>query len=506
MQTEKAGMIAATCPIITAAITLAIWLGIDGQRHGRSMSSGKRNTTRRHGHRMMLAVTISCAASTATAQTRDETFAGGVLRMRQTTAPSASVPQPELPPKASSQNVAQPPVAKSSIQARPRRLPRVDANVQRHDATGGRSAERSLAFATEALAVDAAWSRDWAQSMTTDSCTRRAAEHLDDAYREYSVGAWASAEASAWKALELIATGIDITERQTTVFGDAPSATGDLRSARQAILEARDFVADGAAIDPDRFRAIASSHQTSVFDDGVPAASTATEAVDRYFHYASEKLVPLASCRTSAAQAMDLIAAVLLGRDEADQLPEETALCLRRAAFAGQPTNASLASRLGEQLTAMGLDLEAEYTLHHALDLKPSTETARTLAAVMERRGKRDAAMQLTASLPNEAPADPTAPRTPQVIELSPTEFAAISPPLNTAATPNQALQGSVPPAVAASHSAPAVPAKVAGFRKPNKTSSDVSDRPPIADDGAVAPPAKKSAMGRLIGKFRRFW
>ncbi len=318
------------------------------------------------------------------------------------------------------------------------------------------------------------------RSITPDSCGRRAAEHLDDAYQEYSVGAWASAEASAWKALELIATGLDVAAGENSAASSLPAAAVQLRDGRRALGEAREFVAAGAVIDAGRMDAIAASHQTPVLHGGVPSGYTAAEAVDRYLDYAREKLTPLAGRHVRAAQAMDLIAAVTLGRNEADQLPEETALCLRRAAFFGQPSNPSLASQLGKQLAAMGLGGEAERTLRHALSLEASAETARALAAVMNQRGERAAAARLVERLNARPPEANRPPRTPEVIELSPSEFAAISPPLNTGS--------------------------VAGFRTPSP--ADAKHPPPreSAAETTRGSAASGSAMKRWINKFRNLW
>ncbi|MEO1614315.1 MAG: hypothetical protein AAFV88_00610 [Planctomycetota bacterium] len=268
----------------------------------------------------------------------------------------------------------------------------------------------------------------WLPSVTPGSCSIRAATVLDDAYREYAVKAYASAEASAWKALELMATGMDVADRQTAASNHGLSMVRDLHSARVAIGEAQEFVDGGAAVDPDRFVAIATSHQTPIFHGNVPAGVTATEAVDRYLDHARNQLAPLARAQVQAAQAMDLLAAVRLGRNQASQLPEEVALCLRRSALAGQPGNASLAARLGAQLADMGLDREAESTLQHAMSLDPSTEIAGALATVSQRRSTREVTRELTASLRQQMPVDASKRRVPDVIELTPDQFAAISP------------------------------------------------------------------------------
>ncbi len=352
------------------------------------------------------------------------------------------------------------------------------------------------------------------RSITADTCGRRAAEHLDDAYREYSVGAWASAEASAWKAMERIAIGLDVAAERTKTSA-LPSAAVALRDGRRALREARDFVTAGAVIDAARMEAIAASHQTPVLHGEAPIGCTAADAVDRYLDYARRRLTPLARRHIRAAQAMDLIAAITLGRNDSDRLPEETALCLRRAALFGQPSNPSLAAQLGKQLAAMGLVDEAERTLRHALSLQASEETAAALAAVLNQRRETGAAARLVERLDAPSPEASRRPRTPEVIELSPSDFAAISPPLNTGAigTPGtantaRAVSRASSPTDEQSpqtrRQTDSVPTRVAGFRTPSP--ADAKSTPRDAAANPTDGEASDSAMKRWVSKFRNLW
>ncbi|MEL6107026.1 MAG: hypothetical protein AAFU85_13365 [Planctomycetota bacterium] len=272
-------------------------------------------------------------------------------------------------------------------------------------------------------------STPWLQSITSDSCSSRARALIEEASREYSVRAWASAEASSWEALEHLARGIDIADQRTssTLTGDQ-STVQELAQARTALREARDFVVFSVSMDRRRIETVVASHQTPVFSNGVPAGINAVLAADRYLDFARRKLTGMARASVDAARALDLIAAVRLGRDEANQLPMETSLCLRRAAFRGQPSNGSLASRLGIQLSEMGLDVEAERTLKHALSIEPSQQASAALATVMSRSGEREEATQLIAEMRQAMPKDLPTKRVPQVLELTPEQFAAISP------------------------------------------------------------------------------
>ncbi|QDV41282.1 hypothetical protein Enr13x_11200 [Stieleria neptunia] len=422
----------------------------------------------------------------------------------------------------------------------PRRLPPVNS---RPTQPPQESTTLPLPTAAPQPAADQVVSSPWLQSITADSCLARGSRHLDDAYREYSVGAWSSAEASAWKALELTATGIDVADRQAASTQRPATAAKDVRIARTAIREARDFVASGAAVDDQLIAAIASSHQTPALADAGSIGLTPTQSADRYLDYARVKLAPLAARHVQAAQAMDLIAAIQLGRNETKGLPEETSLCLRRAALQGQPSNASLATRLGMQLADMGLDAEAQWTLQHAMTLSPTQEIAAALDSVMARQTNPVGGVDQRVVQAETPVAART--RFPKVIELSPTQFASISPAVNTLTQPSSLARPASgddsqrqPPS--AEPAAPVttqpnkkksrfIPASLAGFRFPRLSSappsteqstfdSDVieasvderyrADEYEVYDASATgpAPGQQGSAIKRFFGKFPRLW
>ena len=197
------------------------------------------------------------------------------------------------------------------------------------------------------------------------------------------------------------------------------------------------FCLDGACpADPQAVARIARSHATKILHSEMTEGMTATDASDRYLDTARVNLARLAAASVEAAQAMDLLAATLLTRNEVKQLPASTALCLRRAAFQGQPNNADLAYRLGSQLAETGLYREAEWALQHSLSVQPNPATAAALATVLRRSGQTAEAEQVLMAYRYPAPpaTSVNAPRIPQITQLSPDQFATISPSL----LPNQ--------------------------------------------------------------------
>ena len=266
------------------------------------------------------------------------------------------------------------------------------------------------------------------RSITPATCRKKALQLLDDANREYSVKAWVSAEHSAWESLRYAAQAVDVAERQLADTHPRRRASEDLREARTAIREARDFGLHSESLDAEGIRRLVQSHKTTVLHGDSVDALTPTDAADLYLDHARQLLGRLATYHVSTAATLDLLAAIELGRDQTNRMPAATALCLRRGALQGQPGNSSLAARLGQQLADMGLDQEAKWTLEHAMSIQPSAESAKTLAIVMQRTGDRQAAMELTAQLKREFSDETTSSRVPDVIQLTPAQFASVSP------------------------------------------------------------------------------
>ncbi len=219
-------------------------------------------------------------------------------------------------------------------------------------------------------------------------------------------------------------------------MGTSPgTALASLQFAKSAILEARDFSGVYGVLDGDAIARMARSHTSDVLDNESASGLTATDASDRYLDEARVSLATIATRSVEAARAMDLLAAVYLSRADARTLPSATALCLRRAALQGQPENASLASRLGMHLADIGLFDEARWALEHSLSLAHTPQAAETLVTVLRRTGQSDEAARVIATMQNHSEAERLAqaglsPRVPEITELSPTEFAALSKPV----------------------------------------------------------------------------
>ena len=312
---------------------------------------------------------------------------------------------------------------------------------------------------------------------------------LAQSRHELSVGAWHSAENSAWAALTLAVETLEPKNLSgpSRVGQPRVSPTSDLTEARVAVFEARDFVAvadDGqpAARVNISLAALVRSHQTKILRNSIKRHTTRTQAINAYLDFARRRFGRIATESIKAAEAMDLLAAVYLQRDDQKILPKATALCLRRAALHGQPHNATLAQRLGTQLASDGLLNEARLTLEHALTIENSLETQRTLAAVLREIGDEGSAQRIESALAQHQQTKQFAnARVPEVIQLSPEEFAAISTPVMTASA--RISSEPIPPSV-----------------RPNLSSQPQTDIQNVQSD------ASASQLDRAVRSIQTLW
>jgi hypothetical protein len=369
--------------------------------------------------------------------------------------------------------------------------------------------ESSKTEPSKTASVDNNLPARWLRSSTSTASAEVARRLISQATREYNIGASLSAENSAWEAIRWAAEAVDLADRENGISARSDSATGALEKlqiSRQAIREARDFSGAYGSVDAEAITRMAKSHVTDVLDSQPTQGLSATDAADRYLEDARVHLAPIAAQSVEAAQAMDLLAAIYLNRADSRTLPSSTALCLRRAALQGQPSNASLASRLGMHLADVGLMEEARWALEHSMSLEADPETAEALVKVLRRSGQGDDAAHLIASMQNHPtvisialnnsmqPQDSRI-KIPQITQLSPADFAALSKPVMQSSSPtNQPVNASL---VGAKTNVSALPA---GHEA---TAEAVSGNSIAGEDAAEKKPG---AMRRLMSSFKRIW
>jgi hypothetical protein len=361
----------------------------------------------------------------------------------------------------------------------------------------------------------------WLRSSSSSAATEVARRLLAQGSAEFNVRAWLSAETTAWEALRWAAEAVDLEDRERGNAPPLPSRTAlsQLNLAKTAIHEARDFAGKYGEVDGDAIARMTRSHVTDVLDHVPTEGLTDTDASDRYLDEARVALAAIASRSSEAAQTMDLLAAVYLGRAEPKTLPSATALCLRRAALQGQPGNANLATRLGMHLSDVGLLDEACWVLKHSLSIREDRQTSDTLASVLQRSGRAQDAAELIAktrtpaanaaspgqSTPDRKPIGSGQPRIPEIVELSPADFAALSKPVIPASHRAQAT-GS------AATSASATPSNVTTVASTRTTLTDSAEdsrgaESVTAANGSASDISEKpGAARRFFDLFRRGW
>ena len=332
----------------------------------------------------------------------------------------------------------------------------------------------------------------WLPSQSSMSQQKATLKHLREASVQYYRRAYASAEQSAWKALQSAAEGFDIADRQTRPGERLRVSTMgmDLEYAKTAFREARDFSGKYGFVDFEGVRRIVRSHQTEAMKQMQDKEVASRDAIDLYMNDARIRLARLAAVSSGAAQAMDLLAAVYIGRDGENLLAGETALTLRRAALQGQPGNASLALQLGKQLSHLGLDEEAKWALNHSMKIERTAEAGQLLATVTARAGNRELASKMMQKVREEFPQDLITSRAkksvPKVTRVSPETFAA----MRRAPLPSVSASAPVQASAAQPADAPAG-VKPVGFQKS------------VGGESTTPPPTKRR---RFFDSLKKIW
>ncbi len=348
----------------------------------------------------------------------------------------------------------------------------------------------------------------WLPAVTSSTKHIEGRRLLDQAHHEYSVAAYASAEASGWNSLRHFAAAIDSAATHSSINQSGESghlsALESLAIAETAIRESKDFSGPYVSTEPAAIERFIRCHKTKILrpsNSREYATTSAAEAIDRYMNEARIRLRPIAAASVDAAEAMDLLAEVYLGRYESDALPNEISLTLWRAVVQGQPGNPMVASTLGKQLARIGLYEESRWALQHSLSIAADPQTALVLADVTRRTGDIQTADQMQYSIARDFPGalHPSEQRLPDVMQLSPEQFAALSQPVML--QPNYANPStSFASPVAKSNG---INATLASAKLPRRESEAASENQP--DGTSVIEPSTDSTPSLFKGFMKRF-
>lgn len=234
---------------------------------------------------------------------------------------------------------------------------------------------------------------------------RAAGESIQEAQRSLDTQAYLTAADRAVTALELIAQATDSRERSAL-------ATRDLKIALTAIREAEDFVGKYGLVDSRGIERMVRSHATEVLKPYDVTRLGGTAAADIYLDWARRCLSPLAASDPLAGEALRVLAHSHRLRDGGTPFGIATAVHLLRAASEADPANRSLSE-----------DYEA------ALQLAGLSEPASSARAGQ--------AGHWSYADPARTPSRPV-----QIWELTPEQFADVSPALSGPASSGPALSG----------------------------------------------------------------
>jgi hypothetical protein len=220
-------------------------------------------------------------------------------------------------------------------------------------------------------------------------------------------------------------------------------------AANTSLREADDFVsAQHLSADTGSLKRLIEAHETPLLK-GASLDGVSPQIAAQHYRLLAEKL--LAEAAQGHPWASELYYAI--GRTyqvEAEQNKEHVdtlrarALCYYRASRATQPTNAVACNQLGYLLLQMDRAEDAREAIVAALSHRVDDAFLSNLAEASRRLGDNPTRQWALQTMASRNSGRPPHQNVPQIVELSPTEFAQLSP---YASSPNLGGQGSAPEA-----------------------------------------------------------
>ncbi|WP_153557083.1 tetratricopeptide repeat protein [Roseimaritima sediminicola] len=342
-------------------------------------------------------------------------------------------------------------------------------------------------------------------TLTSRRLAQQAADRLAEARAQTRRGTWLSARQSARQALALIADANDLLD------GSVRSATA-LVQAEQALREAEHFTGKYGPVGPEAIARLVASHQTPVLQHCDTQGLNGGRAIDLYLDFARSKFAEVADANPIAIEALMVLAETRRAGADGDAgeagtnegpVNDAVVISLLRAALQAAPDDPVVANELGYQLLRQGLLEEAQWSLTHSYRLRPSRVAAMNLAETLRQRGDVAAARQVVAAmatLPQDRPAAP------QLLALSPQQFAAMSPPTSL---PSRPAIGPAPPSLSApaSQAAPQLQAgsqvQATARPLPQATAGPAAEPTPVQP---ARPAESESVVGRVASALSELW
>ncbi|WP_417748092.1 hypothetical protein [Rosistilla oblonga] len=228
-----------------------------------------------------------------------------------------------------------------------------------------------------------------------------------------------TARQQAIEALHLIAQSTDETTHST-------DGTEALTQALTAVREASDFLGRFGVVDAAALQRLVDSHSTRVLKRCDLEQVTPLRAADVYYEFARGRFVDAVAGWAPASRALMIVAKTEpLTSDVGDSNLSAAQICCLRSAIACDPDNAAAANELGHELLALGMFDEARWALEHSYAKQPSPAALQNLAELHRVTGNMELAEVCATNL---AILQSQQQRVAQVVQLTPSQFAQMSP------------------------------------------------------------------------------
>lgn len=253
----------------------------------------------------------------------------------------------------------------------------------------------------------------------------RLSDHITKCESLLRRGAFCSAREEAATASMLLFRHIDLHDN---LFRCEPA----IAAANRALREAEDFLIASRSTDSESLRRLVEAHETPVLKSKKLAEMSPLTAVQHYRQYAESQLTEAAQGHPWASELLYTIGRTYQAEADSDSsridVLRMNALAYYTASRTTMPTNAVACNQLGYLLLQMDRNEEAREALVAAVKLKTDVAFLSNLAEASRRLADSQTFTWASQTLAAIRSRTPSTPPVPQVVEMSPEEFIAISP------------------------------------------------------------------------------
>ncbi len=258
------------------------------------------------------------------------------------------------------------------------------------------------------------------------SIGERLSSHIRQCESLLRRGAHYSARQEAESGLAILLRHLDVIESK---FQAEPA----WRSAMQALREAEDFTKAKIAIaDQGMLQRVIDSHTTPVLKNADLQEISPAIAAQHYYQFATSELTRAAQGHPWASELYYALGRTYQAEADSDRARVDslrlTALTFYRASRSTLPSNAVACNQLGFLLLQMDRPQEARAALMEAVRVSPEEAYLSNLAEASRRLGDAQTQTWAQSTIATRRSQRPPQPRVPQVVEVDPQQFVAISP------------------------------------------------------------------------------